>query len=441
MSETLENLYSETRRFPPPEQLAANANVKADAYQKADADRLAFWAEQADRLTWSKRWDQILDWSNPPFARWFLGGELNIAYNCVDRHVEAGNGDKVAYHWEGEPGDTRTITYAELLKLVSQAANTLTELGVSAGDRVAIYLPMIPEAAVAMLACARIGATHSVVFGGFSVDALSTRIQDADAKLVITADGGYRRGKASALKPTVDEAVARCPSIQHVVVVRRTGQDVAWTDKDVWWHETVERANAEHKPQPFDSEHPLFILYTSGTTGRPKGILHTTGGYLTQTSYTQHAAFDLKPESDVYWCTADIGWVTGHSYIVYGPLSNGVTQVMYEGTPDTPGRDRFWQIVDSRLRPVVAARPGQRRRADQPRGMDVVPRARRPQPHAGRGHLVADRDGCHHDLAAARGDRHQARIGDDRAARHHRRRGRRPGAVGAERGRRLPGAP
>jgi acetyl-CoA synthetase len=346
MSETLENLSSETRQFPPPAELAANANVTAADYEEAKADRLAYWATQAERLTWAKKWDQILDWSNPPFAKWFLGGELNVAYNCVDRHVEAGRGDKVAIHWEGEPGDTRTITYADLLTVVSQAANTLTELGVGAGDRVAIYLPMIPEAAVAMLACARVGATHSVVFGGFSVDALSTRIQDADAKLVITADGGYRRGKPSALKPTVDEAVAKCPSIEHVLVVRRTGQEVAWTDKDLWWHETVEKASGEHRAQPFDSEHPLFILYTSGTTGKPKGILHTTGGYLTQASYTHNAVFDLKPETDVYWCTADIGWVTGHSYIVYGPLSNGATQIMYEGTPDTPGRDRFWQIID-----------------------------------------------------------------------------------------------
>ncbi|GAA1586947.1 acetate--CoA ligase [Actinoplanes couchii] len=346
MSETLENLYSEKRQFPPPADLAANANVKADAYEEAASDRLAFWAKQAERLSWAKPWDEVLDWSNPPFAKWFVGGELNIAYNCVDRHVEAGHGDKVAIHWEGEPGDTRTVTYAELLKLVSQAANTLTDLGVTAGDRVMIYLPMIPEAAVAMLACARIGATHSVVFGGFSVEALATRIDDADAKVVITADGGYRRGKPSALKPTVDEAVGRTDKIQHVLVVRRTGQEVAWTEKDKWWHETVEQASPVHEAQAFESEHPLFILYTSGTTGKPKGILHTTGGYLTQTSYTHHAVFDLKPETDVYWCTADIGWVTGHSYIVYGPLSNGATQVMYEGTPDTPDRGRFWQIVD-----------------------------------------------------------------------------------------------
>ncbi|MEU5961256.1 acetate--CoA ligase [Micromonospora parva] len=346
MSEALANLLNETRQFPPPAELAAHANVTVDAYAEAEADRLAFWAKQADRLAWSKKWDEVLDWSNPPFAKWFVGGQLNVAYNCLDRHVEAGLGDKVAIHWEGEPGDTRTITYADLHALTCRAANALTDLGVTAGDRVAIYLPMIPEAAVAMLACARIGAAHSVVFGGFSADSLSNRIQDASAKVVITADGGYRRGKPSALKPTVDEAVANSPSVEHVLVVRRTGEDVAWSEKDHWWHETVETASAEHTAQPFDAEHPLFILYTSGTTARPKGILHTTGGYLTQASYTTHAVFDLKPETDVYWCTADIGWVTGHSYIVYGPLSNGATQVMYEGTPDTPHKGRFWEIID-----------------------------------------------------------------------------------------------
>ncbi|MGW4462850.1 acetate--CoA ligase [Micromonospora sp. NPDC004704] len=346
MSETLANLLQETREFPPPAELAAAANVTAAAYTEAADDRLAFWAEQARRLDWAKPWDQILDWSNPPFAKWFVGGELNVAYNCLDRHVAAGRGDKVAIHWEGEPGDTRTLTYADLHQLTCQAANALTDLGVTAGDRVAIYLPMIPEAAVAMLACARIGATHSVVFGGFSADALGNRIQDASAKVVITADGGYRRGKPSALKPTVDEAVAASPTIEHVLVVRRTGQEVAWTDKDHWWHETVETSSTEHTAEAFDAEHPLFILYTSGTTARPKGILHTTGGYLTQAAYTHHAVFDLKPETDVYWCTADIGWVTGHSYIVYGPLANGATQVMYEGTPDTPHKGRFWEIVD-----------------------------------------------------------------------------------------------
>ncbi|WP_433082198.1 acetate--CoA ligase [Dactylosporangium sp. CA-052675] len=346
MSETLENLLNETRQFPPPAEFAAAANLTEGAYAEARADRLAFWEQQAHRLSWAKEWDQVLDWSNPPFAKWFVGGQLNVAYNCLDRHIEAGRGDKVAIHFEGEPGDTRTITYSDLHRSVCQAANALTDLGVGAGDRVAIYLPMIPEAAVAMLACARIGATHSVVFGGFSADSLSGRINDASAKLVITADGGFRRGKPSGLKSIVDEAVVNTPSVEKVVVVRRTGQDVEWdAERDLWWHETVETASPEHTAQPFDAEHPLFILYTSGTTAKPKGILHTSGGYLTQASFTHHAVFDLKPDSDVYWCTADIGWVTGHSYIVYGPLSNGATQVMYEGTPDTPHRGRFWEIV------------------------------------------------------------------------------------------------
>jgi acetyl-CoA synthetase len=347
MADTLANLLSETRQFPPPAELAANANVTAEAYDRAKEDRLAFWAEQAGRLNWHQPWGEVLDWSNPPFAKWFVGGQLNVAYNCLDRHIEAGRGSKVAIYWEGEPGDTRSITYADLHRTVCQAANALTELGVTAGDRVAIYMPMIPEAAVAMLACARLGATHNVVFGGFSVEALAGRIQDADAKVVITADGGYRRGNPSALKPTVDEAADRCPSVEKVLVVRRTGQDVAWQDgRDVWWHDAVEQADTAHTAQPFDAEHPLFILYTSGTTAKPKGILHTSGGYLTQTSWTYHAVFDVKPDTDVYWCTADIGWVTGHSYIVYGPLSNGATQVMYEGTPDTPHKGRFWEIVN-----------------------------------------------------------------------------------------------
>ncbi|MEV0160430.1 acetyl-coenzyme A synthetase [Nonomuraea fuscirosea] len=344
-TQALSNLLKENRRFAPPAELAAAANVTSAAYAEAAADRLAFWEQAADRLTWTKRWDTTLEW-NPPFAKWFVGGELNVAYNCVDRHVEAGRGDKVAYHWEGEPeGDSRTLTYADLQREVNKATNALLELGVRKGDRVAVYMPMIPELPIAMLACARIGAIHSVVFGGFSATALKSRIDDADAKLVITADGGYRRGKPSALKPTVDEAVAECPQVEHVLVVRRTGQDVAAGDKDVWWHDVVDRQSDQHTAESHDAEDPLYILYTSGTTGRPKGILHTTGGYLTQTAYTHDAVFDLKPDTDIYWCTADIGWVTGHSYIVYGPLANGATSVIYEGTPDTPHRGRFWEIV------------------------------------------------------------------------------------------------
>ncbi|MEV0613850.1 acetate--CoA ligase [Nonomuraea sp. NPDC050404] len=343
--QALSNLLKENRRFAPPADLAAAANVTEASYGEAAADRLAFWEHAADRLAWTKRWEKTLEW-NAPFAKWFVGGELNVAYNCVDRHVEEGRGDKVAYHWEGEPeGDTRTLTYNDLKTEVSKAANALRELGVSKGDRIAIYMPMIPELPIAMLACARIGAIHSVVFGGFSASALKSRIDDADAKVVITADGGYRRGKPSALKPTVDEAVAECPQVEHVLVVRRTGQEVATNGKDVWWHDLVERQSDQHTPEPHDAEDPLYILYTSGTTGRPKGILHTTGGYLTQTAWTHHAVFDLKPETDIYWCTADIGWVTGHSYIVYGPLANGATSVIYEGTPDTPHRGRFWEIV------------------------------------------------------------------------------------------------
>ncbi|TDD26830.1 acetate--CoA ligase [Actinomadura sp. KC06] len=343
--ETLSNLLQETRRFSPPAELAASANVKAEAYEQAAEDRLGFWAEQADRLSWTKRWDDVLDWSNPPFAKWFVGGELNVAYNCVDRHVEAGRGAKVAFHWEGEPGDSRTLTYADLQREVNRAANALLELGVRKGDRVAIYLPMIPELPISMLACARIGATHSVVFGGFSAEALRTRIDDAQAKLVITADGGFRRGKPSDLKGIVDEAVAQTPTIENVLVVRRTGEQVAENERDVWWHDVVERQSDQHTAEPMDSEHPLYILYTSGTTGKPKGILHTTGGYLTQCAYTHYAVFDLKPETDVYWCSADIGWVTGHSYIVYGPLANGATSVIYEGTPDTPNKGRWWDVI------------------------------------------------------------------------------------------------
>jgi acetyl-CoA synthetase len=338
------------RTFPPPPELVASAVAGPELGEAASADRLAFWGDQARQLlTWDAPFEEVLDWSEAPFARWYTGGRLNTAVNCVDRHVAAGHGDRVAFHWVGEPGDTRTTTYAQLSEQVQRAAGALAAFGVTAGDRVAIYLPMVPEAVVAMLACARLGAPHSVVFSGFSAGALRARIEDAEATLVITADGGYRRGEPAALKPAVDEALAGgAASVRHVLVVRRTGQDVAWTDgRDVWWHEAVAAAPAEHEAQAFDAEHPLFILYTSGTTGKPKGILHTTGGYLTQAAYTHLNVFDLHPETDVYWCGADVGWVTGHTYIVYGPLLNGATSVMYEGTPNTPTQDRWWEIVET----------------------------------------------------------------------------------------------
>ena len=344
--ETLSNLLQESRRFDPPPELAAHANVTAGVYAEAARDRLAFWADKARRLTWDEPWDQVLDWSRAPFAKWFTGGKLNASVNCVDRHVAEGHGSRVAYYFEGEPGDERVITYAELKDEVCRAANALTELGVRKGDRVAIYMPMIPETVVAMLACARLGAPHMVVFGGFSADALSSRILDCDARVVITADGGYRRGSAAALKPAVDQALKDCPDVRSVLMVRRTGQDVEWTEgRDVWWHDVVDRQSAEHTPEAHDAEHPLYVMYTSGTTAKPKGILHTTGGYLTQVAWTHWEVFDIKPEQDVFWTAADIGWVTGHSYIVYGPLANGATSVMYEGTPDTPNRGRWWEIV------------------------------------------------------------------------------------------------
>jgi len=343
--DSIENLGNESRLFPPSAEFVAQANFKADIYRTADADRLAFWESQARELTWDQPWSTVLDWQ-VPYAKWFVGGKLNASVNALDRHVAAGRGNRVAFHFEGEPGDTRTITYADLLKDVKKAANALTEIGVKAGDRVAIYMPMIPEAAVAMLACARIGAAHSVVFGGFSADALLSRIQDADAKLVITADGGFRKGAAFALKPAVDEALKGKTNVEKVLVVQRTKQETAWNDAtDIWWHEIVDRQSAEHVAESFDAEHPLFILYTSGTTAKPKGIFHTTGGYLTQAAFTHRAVFDLKPESDIYWCTADVGWITGHSYVVYGPLINGATQVMYEGTPDTPHKGRMFEII------------------------------------------------------------------------------------------------
>jgi len=344
----IENLLNETRSFQPSEEFAANSIAKQEIYDRAKADRLEFWAQQARQLHWHKPFTETLDFSNAPFAKWFADGELNVSYNCLDRHVEAGWGKRVALFFEGEPGDTKVYTYLDLMQQVKRAANVLIRMGVQPGDRVAIYMPMIPEAIIAMQAVARIGAVHSVVFGGFSADSLATRIQDAEAKVVITADGGFRKGKATALKPAVDQALAdhKCPTVEHVLVVNRTGQDVDWDDSvDVWWEEQMQSVDADHVAVAFNAEHPLFILYTSGTTGKPKGILHTTGGYLTQASYTHKNVFDLHEGQDVYWCTADVGWITGHSYVAYGPLANGATQVIYEGTPDTPDWGRWWDIV------------------------------------------------------------------------------------------------
>jgi acetyl-CoA synthetase len=345
VSEALSNLGHENRTFPPTEAFASQANAKQEIYERADRDYLAFWEEQANNLFWHKKWDQVLDWQSP-FAKWFVGGKLNASYNALDRHVLEGCGDRIAFLFEGEPGDSKQITYSQLLVEVKKCANALTSLGIKSGDRVAIYMPMIPEAAIAMLACARVGAAHSVVFGGFSADSLLARIQDADASLVITADGGFRKGSAFALKSIVDAALNGKTNVKNVLVVKRTGQDVSFTDRDIWWHELVDKQSSEHEAEAFDSEHPLFILYTSGTTAKPKGIAHTTGGYLTQAAFTHKMVFDLKPEKDIYWCTADVGWITGHSYVVYGPLINGATQVIYEGTPDTPHKGRIFEIIE-----------------------------------------------------------------------------------------------
>ena len=361
---TIEDYYTEERTFPPPPEFATTA-IASDRslYEEATADYEAFWARQArELLSWQTDFSTTLEW-NLPDARWFADGKLNASYNCLDRHVEAGLGNRVAYFWEGEPGDTRTITYADLLADVQKFANVLLSLGVSAGDRVAIYMPMIPELPVAMLACARIGAAHSVIFGGFSPDAIVDRCEDAQAKVVITADAGYRRGAPSPLKPNVDAALAQgAESVRYVVVVDRCGTAPSMTpNRDIWWHEAMSEATADCPAEPFEAEHLLYLLYTSGTTAKPKGIMHTTGGYLTQVAFTHKVVFDLRPERDVYWCAADIGWVTGHSYIVYGPLANACTSVIYEGTPDTPRgderggeggdpaswhKDRLWDIIE-----------------------------------------------------------------------------------------------
>ena len=348
MSVQIDHLLHESRRFAPTPEFSAQSAASPELYADAQADRLGFWADQSRNLLhWHKPFTKTLDWTNPPFAKWFDDGELNVAYNCLDRHVEAGNGDRVALHFEGEPGDSRDITYAELTAEVKRATNVLIKLGVTSGDRVAIYLPMIPEAVISMLAVARLGAVHSVIFGGFSAESLRSRIDDANAVLVITADGGFRKGRVSALKPAVDAALqSGDSSVRNVLVVKRTGQDVEWNDRDLWWSDELASVEAEHVAEAFPAENPLFILYTSGTTGAPKGILHTSGGYLTQGAFTHKNVFDLKPETDVYWCTADVGWITGHTYVVYGPLANGATQVLFEGTPDSPHPGRWWEIIE-----------------------------------------------------------------------------------------------
>ena len=395
--QNIEALLSELRVFVPPDGFRDGAVANDPAvYDTANADFEAFWAAQAEHLTWDRHWDTVMDW-NPPWVTWFAGGTLNASVNCLDRHVEAGGGDKVAYHWEGEPGDTRTITYRDLLEEVSRLANGLRSLGVRKGDRVNIYLGMVPELPIAMLACARIGAPHSVVFGGFSAESLRDRINDAQAKVLITADGAWRRGAIVPLKDNADAAVAECPSIEHVITVRRCGNEHAFQQgRDLWYHELVAAQSTECPPEPMDAEDLLYLLYTSGTTGKPKGIVHTTGGYLTQVAATHRLIFDIH-DDDVYWCAADCGWVTGHSYIVYGPLANHTTGVMYEGAPDWPDKDRWWNLVARYGVTILYTAPtairafmrwgtefperhdltslrllGLRGGADQPRGLGVV---------------------------------------------------------------------
>ena len=349
-STAIESILNESRVFPPPADFASSAEVSSfedyeKLYARAEANPESFWAEQADALHWFKHWDKVLEW-NEPFAKWFVGGTLNVSYNCLDRHLTTWLKNKAAIIWEGEPGEIKTITYLQLHQEVSRFANVLKSLGVQKGDRVALYMPLIPALAVAMLACTRIGATHTVIFGGFSADAIRDRVNDCQCKLIITADGGYRRGSEIKLKDTVDEAAAHCPTVENIIVFQRTGSHVAMKPgRDHWWHELTKTVGADCPAEELDSEHPLYILYTSGTTGKPKGILHTTGGYLTQAAYTTKLVFDLK-DNDIYWCTADVGWVTGHSYVVYGPLACGATVFMYEGAPNFPDFDRFWDMIE-----------------------------------------------------------------------------------------------
>ena len=440
-SPNITSVLKETRQFPPPAAFAAEAHVKSLAeyeklYERAAKDPEGFWAEQAESLTWFKKWNKVLEWKEP-FAKWFLGGKINACFNCVDRHLAGPRKNKAAIIWEGEPGDSRVLRYQDLHREVCKFANVLKGQGIKPGDRVTIYMPMVPELAIAMLACARIGATHSIIFGGFSAEAVADRNNDAKAKLVITADGGWRRGKVVPLKQNVDGALDKSPTVEKCIVYNRCNQQVNMKPgRDLWWHELMATASADCPAEPFDSEHPLYILYTSGSTGKPKGVLHTTAGYLLGVSYTHRLVFDLK-EEDTYWCTADIGWVTGHSYIVYGPLANGATTLMYEGAPNHPREDRFWEIIEKYrvntfytaptairaftkwgdkwpkiARFVQPATAGNRRRADQSGSVDLVQRSNRRQTLSHRRYLVADRNGHDHDFALARRDRDQARLGD-----------------------------
>ena len=450
--------------FEPPAAFAARARIGSmeqyrELYRRSLDEPEAFWREITDGFEWMKPWTTLLEWE-PPFAKWFVDGTTNISVNCLDRHVAAGRGDRVAYYWEGEPGDTRVITYAELLRDVQRFANALRGLGLERGERVLLYMPMVPELPVAMLACARLGLVHSVVFGGFSADAIRDRVNDAGASLVVTADGGWRRGRVIPLKANVDAALAdgACPSVANVIVLRRCANDIAWVDgRDVWWDDAIAGQSDECPAEELPAEHPLYILYTSGTTGKPKGVVHTTAGYMVYTAATAKLIFDLR-DDDIYWCTADIGWVTGHSYIVYGILGNGATSVIYEGAPNAPKEDRFWAIVEKyavtvlytaptaiqdvralgrrapqRARPHQPAAARDRRRADQPRCVALVSpgHRRRALPH--RGYLVADGDRRHPHHAAA--GRHSAKawLGHTPVSRHRAGNRRRAGGIPARR--------